>query len=64
MRILHILNHIQEIGNGIVNVAIDLACLQAKAGHEVSVASAGGEYEELLSRYGAKHFKLDQTRTN
>ncbi|GAB4201188.1 MAG: glycosyltransferase [Coleofasciculaceae cyanobacterium] len=62
MRILHILNHIQEIGNGIVNVAIDLACLQAKAGHEVSVASAGGEYEELLSRYGAKHFKLDQTR--
>ena len=62
MRILHILNHIQEIGNGIVNVAIDLACLQAKAGHEVSVASAGGEYEELLSHYGAKHFKLDQTR--
>jgi glycosyltransferase involved in cell wall biosynthesis len=62
MRILHILNHIQEIGNGIVNVTIDLACLQAKAGHEVAVASAGGEYEELLSRYGARHFKIDQTR--
>lgn len=62
MRILHILNHIQEIGNGIVNVAIDLACLQAKAGHEVAVASAGGEYEALLSRYGARHFKIDQTR--
>lgn len=62
MRILHILNHVQEIGNGIVNVAIDLACLQAKAGHEVGVASAGGEYEVLLGRYGARHFPLDQAR--
>jgi glycosyltransferase involved in cell wall biosynthesis len=62
MRILHILNHIQEIGNGIVNVAVDLACLQAKAGHAVGVASAGGEYEELLARYGARHFQLNQAR--
>ena len=63
MRVLHILNDIQEIGNGIVNVAVDLACLQAKVGHEVAVASAGGEYEELMARYGVRHFKLDQTRT-
>lgn len=62
MRILHILNHIQEIGNGIVNVAVDLACLQAKDNHEVVVASAGGEYKALLARYGVKHFDLDQTR--
>lgn len=63
MRVLHILNHVQEIGNGIVNVTVDLACLQAKAGHEVAVASAGGEYEELMARYGVMLFKLDQTRT-
>jgi len=63
MRVLHILNHVQEIGNGIVNVAVDLACLQAKVGHEVAVASAGGEYEELMARYNVRHFKLDQTRT-
>jgi len=63
MRILHILNHVQEIGNGIVNVAIDLACLQAKAGYEVAIASAGGEYEELMARYGVMHCKLDQART-
>jgi len=63
MHVLHILNHVQEIGNGIVNVAVDLACLQAKAGHEVAIASAGGEYEELMARYGVRHFKLDQTRT-
>lgn len=63
MRILHILNHVQEIGNGIVNVAVDLACLQAKSGHNVGVASAGGEYESLFTSYGVKHFNLDQTRT-
>jgi glycosyltransferase involved in cell wall biosynthesis len=63
MRILHILNHVQEIGNGIVNVAIDLACLQAKAGHDVAIAALSGEYTTLLNAYGAKHFVLDQTRT-
>jgi glycosyltransferase involved in cell wall biosynthesis len=63
MRILHILNHVQEVGNGIVNVAVDLACLQAKNGHNVSVASAGGQYEALLTTYNVKHFNLNQTRT-
>ena len=62
MRILHILNDIRELGNGIVNVAIDLACLAAKAGHEVAVVSAGGEYEKLLSTYGVKHYQLNQDR--
>lgn len=62
MKILHILNHIRETGNGIVNVAVDLACLQSKSGHQVGIASAGGEYQALLDRYGAHHFELDQTR--
>jgi glycosyltransferase involved in cell wall biosynthesis len=62
MRIIHILNEVQEIGNGIVNVAVDLACLQAKSGHEVAVLSGGGEYETLLANYGVKHYQLDQTR--
>jgi glycosyltransferase involved in cell wall biosynthesis len=63
MRILHLTNHIQQIGNGIVNVAVDLACLQAKDGHEVAIASSGGEYTALLKKYGVKHFYLDQSRT-
>ncbi|MFM2062177.1 MAG: hypothetical protein RLZZ507_1847 [Cyanobacteriota bacterium] len=63
MRILHITNHVQKIGNGIVNVAVDLACLQAKKGLEVAVASAGGEYETLLTNHGICHFQLDQSRT-
>ena len=62
MRILHILNHAKASGNGIVNVAMDLACLQAKAGHQVSVASAGGSYEALLTCHGVKHFPLNQAR--
>ncbi|WP_414561738.1 MULTISPECIES: glycosyltransferase family 4 protein [unclassified Anabaena] len=62
MRILHITNHVQNIGNGIVNVAVDLACLQAKDGHHVAVASAGGEYEALLASYGIKHWQLNQNR--
>ncbi|MBD2434652.1 MULTISPECIES: glycosyltransferase [Fischerella] len=62
MRIIHILNEVQEIGNGIVNVAVDLACLQAKDGHKVAVISSGGSYENLLANYGVKHYQLDQTR--
>ncbi|WP_353932245.1 glycosyltransferase family 4 protein [Okeanomitos corallinicola TIOX110] len=63
MRILHITNHVQKIGNGIVNVAVDLACLQAKKGLDVAFASSGGEYEQLLGNHGIKHFKLNQSRT-
>lgn len=62
MRILHLLNDIRELGNGIINVAVDLACLQAKAGYEVAVASAGGEYEALLAQYEVRHFQLNQKR--
>ncbi|KKD36789.1 glycosyltransferase family 4 protein [Limnoraphis robusta] len=62
MKILHILNHIRATGNGIVNVAVDLACLQAKAGYQVGIISGGGEYEALLNDYGVQLFLLNQTR--
>lgn len=60
MRILHLSNHSLRVGNGIVNVMVDLACTQAKAGNEVLVASGGGEYVELLESYGVKHVLLIQ----
>lgn len=60
MRILHILNHIEKVGNGIVNMAVDLACSQAKDNHQVGVASLGGEYEALLASHGIRHFAIDQ----
>lgn len=62
MRILHILNDIRALGNGIINVTIDLACLQAQAGHQVAIASNGGEYESLLATYQIRHFRLNQQR--
>ena len=62
MRILHLLNHVDRVGNGIVHVAVDLACVQARDGHEVWVASRGGAYEPLLERYGVRHVRLDQSR--
>lgn len=60
LKIIHLANHVQEIGNGIVNVMIDLACTQADAGHDVVVASAGGEYEALLGKHGVRHVYLAQ----
>ncbi|MBI2408269.1 MAG: glycosyltransferase [Gemmatimonadetes bacterium] len=62
MRILHLLNHVDRIGNGIANVAVDLACVQAREGHDVWVASKGGSYEPLLARHGVHHVRIDQTR--
>lgn len=60
LRILHIAPHVRAAGNGICNVVVDLACLQAQAGFDVAVASEGGQYEALLTSYGAKHFYLDR----
>ncbi|MBE9010452.1 glycosyltransferase [Pseudanabaenaceae cyanobacterium LEGE 13415] len=63
MRILHVLNHVQDIGNGIVNAAIDLACYQAQAGFEVAIASSGGEYESLMKQYQIRHFTIAELRS-
>ncbi len=62
MRILHVLNHVDRVGNGIVHVAVDLACVQAREGHDVWVASVGGAYEGLLARHGVRHVRIDQAR--
>ncbi len=60
MRILHLANHCHRSGNGIVNVAVDLACSQSMSGHPTAFASATGGYVELLARYGVRHFEVDQ----
>jgi glycosyltransferase involved in cell wall biosynthesis len=62
MRILHILNDVTDLGNGIVNTAVDLAIEQARQGHQVGIISAGGGYEPLLKRANVRHFTLDQSR--
>lgn len=46
-----------------MNVVVDLACMQSKEGHDVAVASAGGEFEALLAGHGVRHFNLDARGT-
>jgi glycosyltransferase involved in cell wall biosynthesis len=60
MRIVHLANHAHNAGNGIVNVMVDLACMQARAGHDVTIASSGADYESLLAREGVRHVCLPQ----
>ena len=62
MRILHLSNHCGRTGNGIVNVAVDLACAQAADGHVVAFASASGEYCALLQEFSVRFFDVDQRR--
>lgn len=50
---MHLLKHGRQ-GNGHVHVAVDLACLQADAGHEVSFVSSGGSYDQLLTNHGVR----------
>ena len=47
MRILHVLNHARR-QNGNVHAAVDLACAQARLGHEVTLCSGGGDFDPLL----------------
>jgi len=59
MRILHLIKHAQHC-NGNVNVAVDLACGQARMGHRVIYASAGGHYDALLDAYGVQRAEIRQ----
>src|ERR671932_1825241 len=61
MRVLHLVNYVNESGNGITNVTVDLACEQSTLGHQVLVGSAGGAYEELLARHGVDCRRIDFT---
>ncbi|GLS42678.1 glycosyl transferase [Methylobacterium brachythecii] len=57
---MHLANHCHEIGNGIMNVAVDIACRQSERGHAVAMASAGGSYVRLLADHGVGHVDLHQ----
>lgn len=62
LRVLHLLNTVRETGNGIINTAIDLAWGQAQRGHEVHLASGGGEFAARLAGWGITPHALDQRR--
>ncbi len=51
MRIIHMLKHGVR-GNGHVHVAVDLACAQVEAGHDVVFAAARSSYADLMRERG------------
>ena len=59
--VLHVLPHVQEVGNGIVDVTVDLAIAQATAGLTVVLASGGGQYEQLLEAHGVTCVRIELT---
>ncbi|MEB3294067.1 MAG: glycosyltransferase family 4 protein [Synechococcales bacterium] len=61
MRILHVIRHLEDAGNGGVNAAVNLAYCQAQAGHHVAVAAADGSYRKLLESEGITFFHLDHS---
>ncbi|NIZ92162.1 glycosyltransferase family 4 protein [Kineococcus rubinsiae] len=63
LTIVHVLNDVEDLGNGINNSTVELACAQRALGHDVVVASAGGGQVALLERYGVRHVVLVQERT-
>lgn len=58
-RIFHLSKHCER-GNGNVHVAVDLACKQAMAGHDVYFCSGGGSLVPLLEQHGVKHVVIEQ----
>ena len=61
MRILHVLNHTGRL-NGNVHAAVDLACAQARLGHEVAMCSGGGDFDAVLRRHGVDILIVEQAR--
>jgi len=63
LRILQLANHCRK-SNGHVHVSVDLACTQARNGHDVAYACAGGDFVELMERSGVTVFLLPEPHQN
>lgn len=48
MRIMHVLNHTHRL-NGHVHAVVDVACEQSRLGHNVCIASGGGDFDDVLT---------------
>lgn len=55
MKIFHIPNDIQKLGNGIIDVAVYLACLQSKLGHKF-MSSLEEETMKIYWRNGGQSY--------
>ena len=62
MRILHIVNQLSDRGNGIVNLAVDVAIEQMRAGHTVAFIAKPGGHVPLVESAGIRVFFINQDR--
>ncbi|MFC1754568.1 glycosyltransferase family 4 protein [Thermoproteota archaeon] len=62
MNILYITTHLNR--GGIVSYLLSLAVQLKKRGHEIVVASSGGECEELLSKNSIRHIRIPISTKN
>jgi glycosyltransferase involved in cell wall biosynthesis len=63
LRVMHIAKHC-GYANGSVHVAVDLACVQARAGYDVIFVSGGGTFVEMLQQHGVRHVTRRQDQRN
>jgi glycosyltransferase involved in cell wall biosynthesis len=61
--VVHIAKHC-GYANGSVHVAVDLACLQARAGYDVVFFSGGGTFVEMMQQHGVRHVTMRQDQRN
>ncbi len=59
MRIVHLLKHGAE-ANGHVHLAVDLACAQADAGHQVWFVQSWGSYSDVLAEHGVQVVRVPE----
>ncbi|WP_068084539.1 glycosyltransferase family 4 protein [Novosphingobium rosa] len=59
MRIVHLLKHSRK-ANGHVEVAVDLACEQARLGHEVLFVAGAGHFAPVLARHGVTFIEMPE----
>lgn len=63
MRILHIVNRLSDRGNGIVNLAVDVALEQQRSGNMVAFLAGHGGNVPLVESAGIQVFPVEQDRT-
>lgn len=52
----------KHVGNGITQVVVDLALEQVATGMQVTVGSAGGDYEDIIKKAGVSPLRVDMRR--
>ena len=59
MKILHLVDHIKDVGNGITNVAIDISIGQREKNCEVFLMAQNGNYKSILDFHDVNYIEIE-----